>query len=85
MNCAVLGSFLIPLKPQRRKRTQEGAKLLIIQDDITGTLTDVEANNGSQINGKSLKQSPSLEQEPLTYDKLSQQKVRRNIILKKKN
>lgn len=32
MNCAVLGSLLLPLKPQRRKRLQEGVKLLDAND-----------------------------------------------------
>jgi hypothetical protein len=52
LNCAVLGSLLLPLKPQRRKRLQEGVKLL--NDDVTPNAH--EGNNkheqGQLENGK---------------------------------
>ena len=44
MNCAVLGSLLLPLKPQRRQRHDEGVNLL---DDNDG-----EALNSRQVNNK---------------------------------
>ena len=77
LNCAVFGSFLIPLKPQPRKRRQEDDKLLIIQDDATETLGKSPAS-GNNINihqnGKEIIEQ--FERERLTNN--TQQKVNYN-------
>jgi hypothetical protein len=43
LNCAVLGSLLLPLKPQRRKRLEEGVKLL--DANVAGTTKACQVSN----------------------------------------
>ena len=52
MNCAVLGSLLLPLKPQRRKRLQEGVKLLNDDESPNAHEGNNKHEQGQLENGK---------------------------------
>lgn len=52
MNCAVLGSLLVPLKPQRRKKLQEDVKLLVddvVTQSVPHTFNEVERVDQNEV------------------------------------
>lgn len=58
LNCAVLGSLLVPLKPQRRKKLQEAVKLLEI-DAVPITIEKSPIFNERKFDPKTLEQGLS--------------------------
>lgn len=71
LNCAVLGSLLVPLKPQRRKKLQEDVKLLV--DDVVTQSVPPTFNRVERVDQNEVTVQEQLVKKTVHSGKLEQQ------------
>lgn len=81
LNCAVLGSLLVPLKPQRRKKLQEGVKLLV-DDVVTQSVPHHTFNEVERVDQNEVTVQEQLVKKTVHSGKLEQQVETLLIILR---